>query len=202
MPGKVAANPLPPSTKQPGLAQSLLYSGSRFQGHQKSKGNRYDVEVVLQHVDDDNAFLCGYLKIKGLTEEFPTLTTYFDGEVIGRKHPFLTRKWDADEDVDRKHWGKFLAFYQFAKTFNSDSFDYTQLDNLDFIFMRWKEQFLVPDHKIRDINGASFAGFYYICLQKSTASIEGYYYHRSSEWFQSLNLTHIPDHSQPIYEFR
>lgn len=51
MPGKVAANPLPPSTKQPGLAQSLLYSGSRFQGHQKSKGNRYDVEVVLQVCD-------------------------------------------------------------------------------------------------------------------------------------------------------
>lgn len=99
MPGKVAANPLPPSTKQPGLAQSLLFSGSRFQGHQKSKGNRYDVEVVLQvcvsqhcfefsrdcscflvrllwlldffiskHVDDENAFLCGYLKIKELTE--------------------------------------------------------------------------------------------------------------------------------------
>lgn len=48
MPGKVALNPLPPGTKQPGLAQSLLYSGSRFQGHQKSKGNRYDVEVVLK----------------------------------------------------------------------------------------------------------------------------------------------------------
>ena len=31
MPGKVALNPLPPGTKQPGLAQSLLYSGSRFQ---------------------------------------------------------------------------------------------------------------------------------------------------------------------------
>lgn len=48
MPGKIALNPLPPGTKQPGLAQSLLYSGSRFQGHQKSKGNRYDVEVVLK----------------------------------------------------------------------------------------------------------------------------------------------------------
>ena len=34
--------------------------------------------------------------------------------------------------------GKFLAFYQFAKTFNSDNFDYSQLDNLDFVFMRWK----------------------------------------------------------------
>lgn len=48
MPGKIALNPLPPGTKQPGLAQSLLYSGSKFQGHQKSKGNRYDVEVVLK----------------------------------------------------------------------------------------------------------------------------------------------------------
>lgn len=48
--------------------------------------------------------------------------------------------------------------------------------------MRWKEQFLVPDHKVRDINGASFAGFYYISLQKSSATIEGYYYHKNSEW--------------------
>ena len=45
-----------------------------------------------------------------------------------------------------------------------------------------QEQFLVPDHTIKDISGASFAGFYYICFQKSAASIEGYYYHRSSEW--------------------
>ncbi len=52
----------------------------------------------------EKAYLCGYLKISGLTEEFPTLTTFFDGEIISKKHPFLTRKWDADEDVDRKHW--------------------------------------------------------------------------------------------------
>jgi hypothetical protein len=58
----------------------------------------------FQHVDLENSYLCGYLKIKGLTEEFPTLTTFFDGEIISKKHPFLTRKWDADEDVDRKHW--------------------------------------------------------------------------------------------------
>ncbi|MXQ93266.1 hypothetical protein E5288_WYG003572 [Bos mutus] len=212
---------------QPGVATSLLYSGSKFRGHQKSKGNSYDVEVVLQHVDTGNSYLCGYLKIKGLTEEYPTLTTFFEGEIISRKHPFLTRKWDADEDVDRKHWvsasapppglhshpalilcsafgfqGKFLAFYQYAKSFNSDDFDYEELKSGDYVFMRWKEQFLVPDHTIKDISGASFAGFYYICFQKSAASIEGYYYHRSSEWYQSLNLTHVPEHSAPIYEFR
>lgn len=77
---------------------------------------------------------------------------------------------------------KFAAFCQYAKTFNSDEFDYEELKSADHVFMRWKEHFLVPDHTIRDISGASFAGFYYICFQKSTSSIEGYYYHRSSEW--------------------
>ncbi|XP_072415662.1 glucose-induced degradation protein 4 homolog isoform X2 [Chiloscyllium punctatum] len=132
--------PPPINTQQPGVATTLLYSGSKFRGHQKSKGNSYDVEVVLQHVDMENSFLCGYLKIKGLTEEYPTLTTFFEGEIISRKHPFLTRKWDADEDVDRKHWGKFLAFYQYAKTFNSDEFDYEELKSSDFVFMRWKQR--------------------------------------------------------------
>ncbi|XP_048408615.1 glucose-induced degradation protein 4 homolog isoform X2 [Stegostoma tigrinum] len=139
--------PPPINTQQPGVATTLLYSGSKFRGHQKSKGNSYDVEVVLQHVDMENSFLCGYLKIKGLTEEYPTLTTFFEGEIISRKHPFLTRKWDADEDVDRKHWGKFLAFYQYAKTFNSDEFDYEELKNSDFVFMRWKSR-LQPLHDV------------------------------------------------------
>lgn len=169
--------------------------------------------LMLQHVDEENSYLCGYLKIKGLTEEFPTLTTFFDGEIISKKYPFLTRKWDADEDVDKKHWvrtfispsmtsvillviadlfvliffilllqSKFESFCQYAKTFNSDTFDYEALKGTDFVFMRWKEHFLVPDHTIKDINGASFAGFYYICFQKSAATIEGFYYHRSSEW--------------------
>jgi len=202
MPGKLLV-PFPPKTSaQIGIPETPLYSGSKFQGHQKSKGNRYDVEVVFQHVDEENAFLCGYLKIKGLTEEYPTLITYFDGEIIGAKNPFLTRKWDADEDVDRKHWGKFLAFYQYAKTFNTDKFDYEQLKKIDYVFMRWKEHFLIPDHTITDIPGASFAGFYYICFQKSTATIEGYYYHRNSEWFQSLNLVHVPDPCPSVFQFR
>ncbi|ERE67709.1 Vacuolar import/degradation protein Vid24 containing protein [Cricetulus griseus] len=151
------------------------------------------LKYLAKHVDTGNSYLCGYLKIKGLTEEYPTLTTFFEGEIISKKHPFLTRKWDADEDVDRKHWGKFLAFYQYAKSFNSDDFDYEELKNGDYVFMRWKEQFLVPDHTIKDISGASFAGFYYICFQKSAASIEGYYYHRSSECFFSWH-----DEARPL----
>lgn len=49
MPVKVEVVPPPPAnSKQPGVTKSLLYNGSRFQGSQKSKGNSYDVEVVLQ----------------------------------------------------------------------------------------------------------------------------------------------------------
>ena len=143
--------------------------------------------IIFQHVDLENSYLCGYLKIKGLTEEYPTLTTFFDGEIISKKHPFLTRKWDADEDVDKKHWvslmgsnplalaevlnysgqliymiihlksfilfqSKFLSFYQlYRSTFNSDAFDYDALDSTDYVFMRWKEHFLVPDHTIKGI---------------------------------------------------
>lgn len=40
--------PAPINTHQPGVATSLLYGGSQFRGYQKSKGNAYDVEVVLQ----------------------------------------------------------------------------------------------------------------------------------------------------------
>ena len=62
------------------------------------------IYALFQHVDEENAYLCGYLKIKNLTDEYPEMVTFFDGEIISDKHPFLTRKWDADEDVDKKHW--------------------------------------------------------------------------------------------------
>lgn len=64
--------------------------------------------IWFQHVDEENSYLCGYLRINGLTDEYPTLTTFFDGEIISSKYPFLTRKWDADEDVDKKHWVCFI----------------------------------------------------------------------------------------------
>ena len=97
------------------------------------------LQVTLQHVDLENSYLCGYLKIIGLTDEYPTMTTFFDGEIISERYPFLTRKWEADEEVDVKHWKKFNSFNNhFSKTFNSDSFDYTELRNSDFVFMRWK----------------------------------------------------------------
>jgi hypothetical protein len=49
--------------------------------------------------------------------------------------------------------------------------------------MRWKERFLVPDHRVNNVDGASFAGFYYICYQRSTNEIKGFYfYFNNHEW--------------------
>ena len=59
-------------------------------------------------MDIQRSYLCGYLKIKGLTEEFQVMTTFFDGEIIGSRYPFLTRKWDADETVCRRVLAKLI----------------------------------------------------------------------------------------------
>ena len=37
-------------------------------------------------------------------------------------------------------------------------------------FMRWKEHFLVPDHRIVSIPGASFAGFYYCVYERAVSA--------------------------------
>ncbi|TPX38593.1 hypothetical protein SeMB42_g06647 [Synchytrium endobioticum] len=178
-----------------------LYPGSRFTGEQKSGRSTYSVSVEIQHVDLRESFLCGYLNIKGLTEDWPELCTFFEAEIIGPRYAFLTRKWDADEAVDRQHWMKFPAFAPCNRFFNEDRFVY-DFEKQDVVFMRWKEHFLVPDHRIKSISGASFAGFYYIAYQKSTGVITGFYFHTKSEWFQQVQLAHIPDMFFPSFEFR
>lgn len=68
--------------------------------------------VTFLHLQREEITKVGYNGKQNVTrtccvhslQEYPTLTTFFAGEIISRKRPFLTRKWDADEDVDRKHW--------------------------------------------------------------------------------------------------
>lgn len=171
--------------RQAGVIKDYLYNGYSFSGFQKSKNESYEVNVRIQHVDYDSSYLCGYLCINHLTKSHPSLTTFFEGEIISKQYPFLTRKWEATEEIDRAHWSKFEGFdKKYSQTFNLDNFDYDELKNSDYIYMRWKEHFLVPDHTIKHVEGASYAGFYYICYSKRTSSIRGYYFHINSEHFE------------------
>ncbi|KAF7884633.1 uncharacterized protein EAF02_004969 [Botrytis sinoallii] len=148
-----------------------------------------------QHVDMRESFLCGYLLHSSLTEDHPTLTTYFEGEIIGSKYSFFTQHedWGSTDKVDLTHWAKFQAFRPFQKSAKKGNCQIPNLAQRDNIFMRWKEHFLVPDHRVRTISGASFEGFYYICFNQVEGKVTGIYFHAKSEKFQQLDLKHVED---------
>ncbi|KAK4103469.1 hypothetical protein N658DRAFT_514323 [Parathielavia hyrcaniae] len=171
-----------------------LQPGSKFVGTQQSERQRYDVEVEIKHIDMRESFLCGYLKIQGLTDDHPTLTTYFEGEIIGSKYGFITQHqgWGATEKIDLSHWSKFTAFRPYLKQARKGGHTVIKdVDQRENIFMRWKEHFLVPDHRVRTINGASFEGFYYICFNQVKGEVSGIYFHSKSEKFQQLELNYV-----------
>jgi len=140
-----------------------LYPGATFQGTQRSGRNSYDVNVTIVDVDFSSSHLCGYLRIRGLTDDWPELTTYFDAEIIGARYGFLTRNWGASEQEDMLHWARFPAFRHLRHELKKPHLTMKDADR-GAVFMRWKEKFVVPDHRVQDINGASFAGFYYVCV--------------------------------------
>ncbi|KAF9873712.1 vesicle-mediated transporter vid24 [Colletotrichum karsti] len=179
----------------PSSPSSFLRPGSKFHGTQQSERQVYDVQVEIKHVDLRESFLCGYLRIQGLTEDHPTLTTYFEGEIIGTKYGFNTNheSWGATDKIDLNHWAKFNAFRPFQKQARKGPVVIRDVAQRENIFMRWKEHFLVPDHRVRTISGASFEGFYYICFNQVKGEVSGIYFHSKSEKFQQLELKHVED---------
>ncbi|KAJ3578176.1 hypothetical protein NPX13_g2391 [Xylaria arbuscula] len=168
---------------------SYLRAGSKFHGTQQSERQVYDVQVEIKYVDLHESFLC-------LTEDNPTLTTYFEGEIIGSRYDFLTKHdgWGATEKIDLNHWGKFSAFRPYSKQVRKGvAVSIPNLAQRENIFMRWKEHFLVPDHRVTSLNGASFEGFYYICFNQREGKVSGIYFHAKSEKFQQLELKHVQD---------
>lgn len=101
------------------------------------------------------------------------------------------------------HWARFPAWRPLAKQAKKPDFHFKNPTQRENIFMRWKESFLVPDHRVREISGASFEGFYYICFNQVSGDITGIYFHAKSEKYQQLELKHVPDWGCfPAMEFR
>jgi hypothetical protein len=141
----------------------------------------------------------------GLTEDHPTLTTYFEGEIIGSKYSFLTQHqdWGSSDKTDLTHWAKFSAFRPFQKQARKGHLHIPGLAQRENIFMRWKEHFLVPDHRVRTISGASFEGFYYICFNQIQGTVSGIYFHAKSEKYANLPIyTHFYSHTVQVSAIR
>lgn len=172
------------NTRPPLITSSFLRPGSKFQGTQESDRQVYNVQVEVKYVDMAESFVCGYLRIQGLTDDHPTLTTYFEGEIIGPRYKFVTAhpEWGSSEKVDLAHWGRFPEWRPLqAQAKSQPNFSLNSFAQREHLFMRWKEYFLVPDHRVKTITGASFEGFYYICFNQCTGTVSGIYFHAKSE---------------------
>ncbi|KAJ9639797.1 hypothetical protein H2204_003590 [Knufia peltigerae] len=176
---------------RPQYPSSTFQPYSKFKGTQQSDRQIYNVEVTILTVDIEQSTMSGYLQICGLTPDHPTLTTFFTGEIIGgpeQKYSFRTRDpaWGASDKTDLTHWARFPAWRPLSlQAKRNINFVYPLNDEnwwqQDYIFMRWKEHFLVPDYKLKSIQGASFEGFYYICFNQVEGRVSGIYFHSKSE---------------------
>lgn len=178
-----------PRTSQ--YPSSLLRPYAHYSGTQQSERRIYNVEVTILTVDMAQATLSGYLRIQDLTPDYENLQTFFTGQIVGgpdQRYSFRTTDftWGADDKTDLAHWIRFPSWrYLTAHGKKDMGFEYPLDDEpwweQENVFMRWKEHFLVPDHKQRNIQGASFEGFYYICMNQIRGTISGVYFHKASE---------------------
>lgn len=229
----------------PRFSNSYLKPNAKFVGEQLSEKARYYVEVQFKTVDLLNLLVTGYLQITGLTDAPASMTTCFKGEIINnplhkyqwgapdpssgaesvRKYSFVTenKSWESLMKNDFDHWEILTqsrgASEQHIRTVLGDiqTHDYHSSSS-QYIYMRWKEEFLVPDARIKRIENTSFDGFYYIVLNigdgdrygtrasrqgasidsqtcaGTPGSISGLYYHKTTEMLQLLSLGFVNDH--------
>lgn len=193
---------------------NFLKPSMTFTGYQISGYKRYQVTVTLKTVNFpvqhnyktniSSPHMTGFLSIKGLTNYQDEISTFFESfAVTDNNFGFFSSSWDYHLDLtsfdfnDFEHW---LNFPAFKEMFNIDQFNNKSIDinmisnhvkdylNQRYIFMRWKEKFLVEDPDMDFIEGASFDGYYYIVHDQFTGNIQGFYYHKDAERFQQLEL--------------
>ena len=210
--------------KIPFFANSYLKPNATYIGEQQSGRAKYHIKVQFKTVDLLNSLITGFLQISGLTEDHPEITTFFKGEIINnplhknkwysgdenqpddvtiQRYTFATenQKWGSYLKNDLEHWRELTGSYYMSDSQLKEKLHRIYTDSKfsdNKMYMRWKEEFLLPDSRVKQIKGASFEGFYYIVLNLSqesnlAGSIHGLYYHKDSEKFQSLNLKCVQD---------
>ncbi|SCW01270.1 LAFE_0D08878g1_1 [Lachancea fermentati] len=199
---------------------TFLRPRMRYTGYQISGYKKYQVMVTLQTADLPHGectvaspHVTGFLTIRGLTNQHPEITTFFEGFAVMDTVGFLSSAMPAElgalkghDQIDLEHWLNFPCFKELCMH-TGDGADgnnvlhsiingtYTHRDYLSnrFIYMRWKEKFLVPDAEIDSVEGASYDGYYYIVHDQATGNILGFYYHKDAEKFQQLELVPVYD---------
>jgi hypothetical protein len=90
-------------------ACGILRPGCHFPGTQISPRQIYNVEVSIFSVSVPESLMSGFLQVRGLTDEHPLLTTYFEAEFVGAQYGFASPSWGVSYVEDLKHWSRFSA---------------------------------------------------------------------------------------------
>lgn len=81
-----------------------LYPGALFEGLQTNKSKEHRVSVRIVDVNMEQSRLEGFLTIHDLTDQWPEITTFFEGQIIGDRYGFVTGDWGANDKIDAQHW--------------------------------------------------------------------------------------------------
>nr|CDS18426.1 Vacuolar import degradation protein Vid24 [Echinococcus granulosus] len=188
---------------------SCIHPGAHFVGSQISRCKKHAVDVSFLTVDLAAKTLCGFLKVDKANNDSETfenggdgkaVTSFFNGEIISRLFPFITGKWGASVETDTNHWNELNVMARFPNYYR-DNFDYSQLENFDHVYMRWKEKFILPDPN-RTSGKKPSTGFYYICLQKSTGELTGYFHNKTERRVHRIYLMYDPQVTSTAFQIR
>lgn len=205
-----------------------LLPQAKYIGNQRLGTSLYNVFVEFKTVDLANSCVTGFLRIRGLISD-QDMITCFKGEIINNplarlaglllehQYSFVTEnpQWGSFFDNDIEHWKyHMLDPCQETHGHHTDAEVVERLrrigagDDLghNVIYMRWKEQFLVPDSRVPLLLGATFDGFYYVALNlggdgRTAGSVLGLYYHKALEKFQTLTLKYAGGGDDQLFEF-
>lgn len=171
---------------------SYLSSGQSFIGSQRvpdapaRAADDWQVVVRIQGLDMSNGYVCGVMEAQNVPQARTPIITFWEGEIVdNNNYTFFTQKWVAQREDDLQHWSKFPAFAALEHDVKRQGGRSQQLATSPCIFMRWKEVYFV---NTSESCGLTIAGFYYICIDRQSGAITGYYFDPKSQPFQFLSL--------------
>lgn len=141
---------------------------------------------MIQGLDLQRGTICGSMEALDVPKAVSPVVTFWRGEIIDNcNYFFWTGRWDAEVKQDVDHWKKFVAFAPMQAKVRRDKGDDIDMSRLRYVFMRWKEVFFVSPG---EDCGLTIAGFYYVCMDRYTGAILGFYYDPQSQPYQRLQL--------------
>lgn len=181
-------------------ACAFLQEGVRFEGAQsfaktgrarRSHVDEWRVQVEITRVRWDAGLVCGTMTALDIPSQDAPISTYWEGEVIDNDRvTFSSARFGTRAATDLEHWSSFAGFSNVRSASlelgSRGAFTCADLDRTGYVFMRWKELEFMSSAKPQ--RALTIAGFYYICLNRSTGSIEGLYHDPCTSPHQKLYL--------------